>query len=107
MPKIEIPDDWLANVLAALTRNLDIGVQLETERGHYSWLDIPPIIPSDDRDISAHGRTRGLAGATLKYASLFERLPKLRCWQGASGSYHFANGRQQRICAYSNLGKQV
>jgi hypothetical protein len=73
-PNIEIPDDWLADVVAALKRNLDIGVQLETERGHYGWKDIPPIIPSDDPDISARGRSRGLAGATLKYAGLFERL---------------------------------
>lgn len=73
-PKIDIPDDWLADVVAALKRNLDIGVQLKTELGQYSWMDIPPIMPSDDPDISTYGRSQGLAGATLKYASLFERL---------------------------------
>ncbi|MEP3296828.1 MAG: SIR2 family protein [Pseudoruegeria sp.] len=74
---ISIPDDWLADVVSALKRNLDIGIQLETERGHYSWMDIPPIMPSDDPDISNHGRNRGLAGAVLSYAALFERLLNL------------------------------
>lgn len=76
-PDISIPDEWLADVVAALKRNLDIGIQLETERGHYSWMDIPPIIPSDDPDISDYARNEGLSGAVLSYAALFERLLNL------------------------------
>ena len=75
--EIEVPDEWLADVVSALKRNLDIGIQLENERGHYGWLDIPPIIPSDDPDISDHDRREGLRGAVLDYAAKFERLIEL------------------------------
>lgn len=73
-PEIAIPDEWLPNVVSALKRNLDIGIQLETERGHYRWLDIPPIMPSDEPDISNYARNEGFTGAVLSYAALFERL---------------------------------
>lgn len=73
-PNIEIPDEWLADVVAALKRNLEIGVQIEIERGSYGWLDVPPIIPSDDPDISGYARTKGLRGAVLDYAAKFQRL---------------------------------
>ncbi|OWY03554.1 hypothetical protein B6V75_08975 [Thioclava sp. F1Mire-8] len=76
-PEIAIPDEWLADVVSALKRNLDIGIQLESERGHYNWLDIPPIMPSDDPDVSDYERKKGLSGAALSYASLFEKLVKL------------------------------
>lgn len=76
-PEIAIPDEWLPNVVSALRRNLDIGIQLETERGHYRWLDIPPITPSDDPDISDYERNEGFTGAVLSYAALFERLVNL------------------------------
>jgi hypothetical protein len=76
-PEIAIPDDWLADVVSALKRNLDIGIQLEAERGHYSLMDIPPINPSDDPDISTYERHRGLSGAVLDYAALFQRLLEL------------------------------
>lgn len=76
-PEIEVPDDWLADVVSALKRNLDIGIQLETECGHYSWLDIPPIVPSDDPDISGYERSKGLRGGVLEYAAKFERLIEL------------------------------
>lgn len=76
-PEIPIPDEWLANVVSALKRNLDIGIQLETERGRYTWLDIPPVIPTDDQDISDYARNEGLTGAVLSYAALFEQLVEL------------------------------
>ena len=76
-PKFKIPDEWLPDIVSALKRNLDLGVHLEIERGHYSWMDIPPIIPSDDPDISKYARNQGLAGAVLLYATLFERLLNL------------------------------
>lgn len=76
-PEISIPDEWLADVVSALKRNLDIGIQLETERGHYSWMDIPPIMPADDPDINDYARNEGLSGAVLSYAALFERLLEL------------------------------
>lgn len=76
-PDIAVPAEWLADVVSALKRNLDIGIQLETERGHYRWLDIPPIMPSDDPDISDYERNEGFTGAVLSYAILFERLVEL------------------------------
>ena len=73
-PEIEVPDEWLADVVSALKRNLEIGIQLEDECGHYRWLDIPPIIPSVDLDISTYDRCKGLRGAVLDYAAKFEQL---------------------------------
>ncbi len=75
--RIDIPDECLANVVAALRRNLDIAIRLEMERGYYPHIAIPPIITSDDPDISDHSRTYGFSGPALYYASLFERLLKL------------------------------
>ncbi|MCA8834298.1 MAG: hypothetical protein K8953_04355 [Proteobacteria bacterium] len=75
--RIEIPNECLANVVAALRRNLDILIRLEMEMGLYNFIDIPPIITSEDKDISDHSRTYGFAGPALYYASLFERLLKL------------------------------
>ena len=75
--RIDIPDECLANVVAALRRNLDIAIRLELEKGLYNFIPIPPIITSDDPDISGHSRTYGFAGPALYYASLFERLLKL------------------------------
>ncbi len=76
-PKIDIPDEWLADVVAALRWSLEIGTQLAVERGSYGWLDIPPIIPSDDSDISCYERKEGLRGAVLDYAAKFQRLIEL------------------------------
>ncbi|MBT8167483.1 SIR2 family protein [Falsiruegeria litorea] len=73
-PEFEIPDEWLSDAVAARKRNLEIAIQLETERGHYRWLNIPPIIASDDPNISDYARTEGATGAVLEYANLFERL---------------------------------
>lgn len=42
-----------------------------TEQGN---MRLPPIIPSDDPDISSYDRSEGLKGAVLDYASKFERL---------------------------------
>lgn len=72
--KIEVPDEWLADVVAARKRNLEVAIQLETERGHYSRVVIPPIMPSSDPNIRNNARTKGLAGAVLEYANFFERL---------------------------------
>ena len=75
--KISIPDEWLAEVVSALKRNLDIGIQLETERGHYRGTNIPPINASDDPDISKYPRYKELSGAVLSYVALFQRLLSL------------------------------
>lgn len=72
--EIEVPDEWLADVVAARKRNLEVAIQLETERGHYSEMVIPPIMPSNDSNIRNNTRTRGLSGAVLEYAKFFERL---------------------------------
>lgn len=72
--EIEVPDEWLGNIVATRKRNLEIAIQLDTERGHYSWMVIPPIIPYPDPNINDYTRTEGIAGAVLKYAELFERL---------------------------------
>ena len=71
---IPISDEWLAEVVSALKRNLDIGIQLETERDHYRLTDIPPIIRSDDPDIFKNAPSEGLSGAVPFYAKRFERL---------------------------------
>ncbi len=75
--RIDIPDEYLANVVAALRRNLDIAIRLEIERGYYPYIQIPPIIPSDDPNISSYARRQGFAPAVLHYVPLFERLLKL------------------------------
>ena len=75
--KIPISDEWLAEVVSALKRNLDIGIQLETERDHYRLTDIPPIIRSDDPDIFKNAPSEGLSGAVPFYANRFERLLNL------------------------------
>ena len=72
--KILIPDEWLAEVVSVLKRNLDIGVALETERGRTSWMNLPQIIPSIDPDISVHTRYKDLSGAAVFYAFLLEKL---------------------------------
>lgn len=74
--EITVPDEWLADVVSALKRNLDIAIQLEKEVGHYNWIAIPPIIPSDEKDISTYAREEGLSGAVLGYAAIFEQLLK-------------------------------
>ena len=75
--KIPITDEWLAEVVSALKRNLDIGIQLETERNHYWLTDIPPIIRSDDPDICNNAPSEGLSDAVPFYANRFERLLNL------------------------------
>ena len=74
---IQIPDEWLAEVVTALRRNLGIGVQLETEYGTYSYMVLPPIISSDAPDTFQPERKDGLPGAALFYTTLFERLLNL------------------------------
>ena len=71
---IEVPDEWLGNAVASRKRNLEIAIQLDTERGHYSWMVIPPIMPYPDLKINEYARSKGITGAVLKYAELFERL---------------------------------
>ena len=73
--EIFVPNEWLANVISALKRNLDIGVELEIERDCYGMIGIPSIIPlSDDSDICSFERSTGLSGAVLFYTTLFERF---------------------------------
>ena len=72
--EISIPDECLANVVSALKRNLDIGIELEIECDFYGIIDIPSVIPSDDSDITSFERNRGLSGAVIFYTDLFERL---------------------------------
>ena len=72
--KIEVPDEWLADVVAARKRNLKVAIQLETDRGLYSAMFIPPIMPSNDPNIRNNAQTRGLAGAVLEYTKFFEIL---------------------------------
>ena len=74
---VGVPDDWLAEAVAAHQRNLMFGISLEKERGHYTWNDTPPIIPDVDTDINNYSRNHGLSGVVLRYAALFERLKNL------------------------------
>ena len=73
-PEIKVPDVWVADVVSALKRNLDIGIQLETERGLYGFLHIPPIFRPDDPTINDYEPNECLRGAVLDYAAMFERL---------------------------------
>ena len=71
---IQIPDECLGDVVSVLRHNLEIGIQLEIECDTCDTLRIPPIIHSDDPDIVNFERNRGIQGAVIFYASLFERL---------------------------------
>jgi hypothetical protein len=59
---VVVPDEWLAEAVAAHHRNLVFAIGLEKERGHYNWNNTPPIIPDDDSDIDSYSRTHGLSG---------------------------------------------
>lgn len=72
-----VPDDYLAEVVAAHHRNLVFSISLKKERGHYFWDNTPPIIPDGACGIDSYSRTHGLSGAVLRYAALFERLKNL------------------------------
>ena len=75
--EIEVPNEWLADVVAVRRRNLEIAIQLEIECGHYERLNIPPIICSTDPDINEYERTEGVTRAVLEYTNFFERLLKI------------------------------
>ena len=73
--QIKIPDEFLGDVVAACKRNLDKAIQLMTELGIIWKLNhLPPIIPSNDPDIDEKQRKKGIPGAFLYYANLFEHL---------------------------------
>lgn len=73
----DIPDEWLEHVIRALRKNLELAVQLCEEVDDMHRFHIAPIAPDGRPDISEHGRTHGLSGYVIWFASLFERLVQL------------------------------
>nr|MCA8834955.1 hypothetical protein [Pseudomonadota bacterium] len=69
--QIEIPDECLANVVAALRRNLDIAIRLEMERGYY--FSIRQLII---QNATGNRYTHDLTDMVLYYIELLERLLK-------------------------------
>ncbi len=86
--QIEISPRHLAEIVSVWKRNLDTAIRLEKEKNYYLYpsaqsqartgyyLSSFPIIASDNPSVSDYQRTRGLPGAVLYYAFLFERLLK-------------------------------
>jgi hypothetical protein len=74
---VKIPDEWLAFAIRELRKNLEHALQLETELGGYGVRNISPIVPDEGLNDDSHGRTRGLSGSVISFASLFERLIRL------------------------------
>jgi hypothetical protein len=58
-------------------KNIELAVRLCEEVGDMHWFHISPIVPDDRPDISDFGRTHGLSGCVMQFASLFERLIEL------------------------------
>jgi hypothetical protein len=71
---VDIPDEWLTLAVRLLRGNLEYALHLETELGRYELNHMSPIIPDDTVSGDCYGRTRGLSGSVLFFASLFERL---------------------------------
>ena len=74
---VEIPDEWLAGVIRELRKNLEFAVRLCEEVGDMHRFHISPIVPDERPDISDYGRSHGLSGAVIRFASLFGRLIEL------------------------------
>ena len=73
---VDIPDEWLGLAVRLLRGNLEYALHLETELGRYELNHISPIIPDDTVSGDCYGRTHGLSGSVLSFASLFERLAR-------------------------------
>jgi hypothetical protein len=73
-PQAIKPDRYLAVVVPALKRTLDIDMSLKTERRPFIWLEIPPAIPSDNPAINDDLRNKALR------ASLCKADPARRFW---------------------------
>jgi hypothetical protein len=72
--QIEIPDEWLAQVVKALSRNLEIAVLLEKEIGGYGLMAICPIMADDNVGDDQYERSHGLGSHVIEYAALLQRL---------------------------------
>ncbi len=73
----DIPDEWLEHVIRGLRKNIELAVPLCEEVDDMHRFHISPIAPDDRPDISDYGRTHGLSGYVIHFASLFERLMEL------------------------------
>jgi hypothetical protein len=73
---VDIPDEWLGLAVRLLRGNLEYALHLETELGGHGLNHISPIIPDDTASGNCYGRTRGLSGSILSFASFFDRLTK-------------------------------
>jgi len=73
----DIPDEWLEQVIRGLRKNIELAAQLCEEVDDTQRLHISPLAPDARPDISGYGRTHGLSGYVIWFASLFERLMEL------------------------------
>ena len=70
---IEVPDQVLERVIAALRKNLEIAIDLETELGGYGLRDIPLLVEGAPLQQGLH-RDYGLSAYVSYFAKCFERL---------------------------------
>ncbi len=69
-----IPDEYIAPVVAILRKNLEIALELETEIGRYGLSQVSSIVSDND---TAENRTHGLSRAVINFTSVFERLMQI------------------------------
>lgn len=75
--QIEIPDEWLAQTVKALSRNLEMAVLLEKEIGGYGLMAICPILADDNVGDDQYERNHGLGSHIIEYAALLQRLAEI------------------------------
>jgi hypothetical protein len=72
--KIEIPDEWLAQTVTALRRNLELAVGLENEIGGYGLMSICPIVADENVGDDQYERNHGLGSHIIEYVALLQQL---------------------------------
>ena len=70
-----VPDEWCADVVKVLRKNLEVAVSLEREIGGYGLSYISPIVEDATEDSDYH-RTYGLSAAVIQFATFFSQLVK-------------------------------
>lgn len=69
-----VPDEWLAQVICELRKNLELAVTLENEIGGWGLHDISPLVPDNSPTLYGFRHAGGLSGAVRLYVSHFKRL---------------------------------
>lgn len=73
----DIPDEFLADVMCELRKNIELAVQLSEEVDDRHRFYFSPIVSDNRPDISDYGKTEGLSGYVIYFSSLFEKLVNL------------------------------